>query len=75
MIDKNIYIEDLVRDHPEVISPLAEFGIICIACGEPVWGTLGELIDKKGLNNQSEIVEKINKIIENNGKLVKKSKS
>ncbi len=75
MIDKNIYIEDLVREHPEVISPLAEFGIICILCGEPVWGTLGELIDKKGLNNQSEIVEKINKIIENNGKLVKKSKS
>ena len=75
MIDKNIYIEDLVREHPEVISPLAEFGIICISCGEPVWGTLGELIDKKGLNNQSVIVEKINKIIENNGKLVKKSKS
>ena len=71
MIDKNIYIEDLVRDYPEVISPLAEFGIICIACGEPVWGTLGELIDTKGLHNKSEIVEKINKIIENNDKLVK----
>ena len=75
MIDNNIYIEDLVRDYPEVIGPLSEMGIICIACGEPVWGTLGELIDKKGLNNQSEIVEKINKIIENNGKLAKKSKS
>lgn len=71
MIDKNVYIEDLVNDHPEVIAPLSEIGIVCIACGEPVWGTLGELIDKKGLQNQSEIIEKINKIIENNDKLVK----
>ena len=71
MIDKNVYIEDLVNDHPEVIAPLSEIGIVCIACGEPVWGTLGELIDKKGLQNQLEIIEKINKIIENNDKLVK----
>jgi len=63
MIDKNIYIEDLVRDHPEVISPLAEMGIICIACGEPVWGTSGELVNSKGLN-LDEIVENINIIIE-----------
>ena len=49
MIDKDIYIEDLVRDHPEVVVPLANYGIVCIACGEPVWGTLGELMDKKSM--------------------------
>ena len=65
MIDKNIYIEDLVREYPEVISPLAELGIICIACGEPVWGTLEELVDKKGLNNLDQIMEQLNKIINN----------
>ena len=65
MIDKNIYIEDLVREYPNVISPLAELGIICIACGEPVWGTLEELVDKKGLNNLDQILEKLNKIINN----------
>ena len=68
MIDKDIYIEDLVRDHPEVVVPLANYGIVCIACGEPVWGTLGELMDKKSIGNQSEIIEAINKlIIKNNG--------
>ena len=68
MIDKDIYIEDLVRDHPEVVVPLANYGIVCIACGEPVWGTLGELMDKKSIENQSEIIEAINKlIIKNNG--------
>ena len=63
MIDKNIYIEDLVRDNPEVIGPLSEMGIICIACGEPVWGTLEELVNKKELNNLDEIMNKLNKII------------
>ncbi|MCK4904171.1 MAG: DUF1858 domain-containing protein [Candidatus Marinimicrobia bacterium] len=65
MIDKNIYIEDLVREHPEVISLLADLGIICIACGEPVWGTLEELVDKKGLNNFDQIMVQLNKIINN----------
>ena len=64
MIDKNIYIEDLVRDNPEVIGPLSEMGIICIACGEPVWGTLEELVNKKELNNLDEIINKLNKIID-----------
>ena len=63
MIDGSIYIEDLVEEHPEVISPLAELGVVCIACGEPVWGTLEELVNSKGLNIKS-IIEKINQIIE-----------
>lgn len=65
MIDKNIYIEDLVREYPQVVSPLSDHGIICIACGEPVWGTLEELVDKKGLHNLDQILEKLNKIINN----------
>lgn len=68
MIDGNNYIEDLVNEHPEVISPLAELGIVCIACGEPIWGTLEELVNKKGLINLDEILEKLNKIMDNNEK-------
>lgn len=63
MIDNNIYIEDMVREYPEVISLLAEYGLVCIACGEPVWGTLKELVDKKGLNNLDEIIGQLNSII------------
>ncbi len=65
MIAKNVHIEDLVNDHPEVISPLAELGIVCIACGEPVWGTLEELINKKGLDNLDEIISQLNRIVDN----------
>ena len=63
MINKDIYVEDLVQNYPEVIGPLSEMGIICIACGEPVWGTLEELMIKKELNNSEEIMTKLNKII------------
>jgi len=63
MITKDTIIEDLVEDHPELVVPLREYGIVCIACGEPVWGTLGELMDKKDLKNQDEILEKMNQII------------
>ena len=65
MIAQDIYIEDLVQDYPEVIAPLSEMGIICIACGEPVWGTLEELVIKKGLSNLDEIMIRLNKIIKN----------
>lgn len=67
MITKDTIIEDLVEEYPELIVPLREYGIVCIACGEPVWGTLGELMDKKGLKNQDEILEKMNQIIKNKG--------
>jgi len=63
MIDGNIYIEDLVNTYPEVIAPLAEMGIVCIACGEPIWGTLGELIASKEIANPEEVYKKINNII------------
>lgn len=66
MIDANIYIEDLVSKYPELISPLAEMGIVCIACGEPVWGTLEELISQKGLENSQEVMDRLNHIIEDN---------
>jgi hypothetical protein len=63
MIDGSIYIEDLVNNHPEVIAPLAEMGIVCVACGEPIWGTLGELILSKDIANPEEVYSKINNII------------
>jgi methionine synthase II (cobalamin-independent) len=63
MITKETYIEDLVEDYPELVVPLRKYGIICIACGEPVWGTLGELMEKKGIDNPEEIVIEMNNIV------------
>jgi hypothetical protein len=43
-------IEELVTRHPSAIGFLAERGVLCVVCGEPFWGTLGELIAQTGVD-------------------------
>ncbi len=50
-ITKDIYIEDLVEQKTEAVSYLAEHGIKCIACGEPIWGTLEQAARDKGFSD------------------------
>ena len=42
MIHKDMEIEELVNNYPFSVKYLMEKGIRCIACGEPIWGTLEE---------------------------------
>ena len=54
-IDKKISIEELVETVPASVSYLSRKGIKCIACGEPIWGTLEEAALEKGfLKNEIE---------------------
>ena len=55
--------EDIVNDCSEFIGPLKDYGIACIMCGEPVWGTLKEIAKLKNIQNLDEIVNKMNTII------------
>ena len=50
MINKEISIEELVENYPFAVRFLAEKGIRCIACGEPIWGTLEEACIEKGFS-------------------------
>ena len=49
-VDRNIEIEDLVREYPSSVSFLSDKGIRCLRCGEPIWGTLGEAAEEKGFS-------------------------
>jgi iron-sulfur cluster repair protein YtfE (RIC family) len=64
LINKNIEIEDLVRNFPFSVKYLMEHGIRCIACGEPIWGTLEEAAQEKGFNQQqiAVFVDEMNQI-------------
>ncbi|MBN2366479.1 MAG: DUF1858 domain-containing protein [Calditrichaeota bacterium] len=53
-------IEEIVREYPELIRPLREYGIKCVACGEPIWGTIEENAREKGIENLDEVIEKLN---------------
>ncbi len=55
-VSAETYIEDLVDQHPEAVRILAEHNIVCIRCGEPYWGTLGELATEKGITDLEPVL-------------------
>ena len=64
MISRTSDIEDIVSDYPELIRPLKEYGIACIVCGEPVWGTLEDLAKSKNIGDIDKIIAEMNVTIE-----------
>jgi hypothetical protein len=67
LITKNTTIEEIVLNYPDLITPLKQFGITCVACGEPVWGTLAENAYQNNVNNLEAIIERLNQIILESG--------
>lgn len=61
-IQKDITIEELVDKVPQSVKYLMEKGIKCIACGEPIWGTLEEAARQKGFDDAAieEVVRELN---------------
>jgi len=51
-ITKDITIEELVERNSSAVKYLSDKGIKCIACGEPIWGTLEEAAKEKGFNDE-----------------------
>ena len=51
MITGDTTIEDLVRLIPGSVRYLMEQGIKCLACGEPIWGTLESAAREKGFSS------------------------
>jgi len=64
-IDKKITIEDLVDEFPFSVNFLSKKGIKCIACGEPIWGTLEEACIEKNFSQKEiqEFVTELNDLI------------
>ena len=62
MIDKSITIEDLVEDYPFSVLYISRKGIRCIACGEPIWGTLEEACIEKNFSQEDikAVVKELN---------------
>jgi len=64
MIDKTITIEELVNQIPESVGYLMRKGIKCIACGEPIWGTLESAAMEKGFTDEqiATFVKELNQL-------------
>ena len=64
MIDKDTYIEDIVEQYPFLIPELARHKIQCVACGEPVWGTVSQQAERKKIANLDTILSEMNRMID-----------
>ncbi|MBD3408713.1 MAG: DUF1858 domain-containing protein [Ignavibacteriales bacterium] len=51
-ITKDIEIEELLQIEPKAVTYLMENGIKCLACGEPIWGTLEKAAKDKGFDDE-----------------------
>lgn len=65
MISLDIQIEDLAVKYPAAVGFLTRHGVRCIRCGEPVWGTLGELLEKEGITDPEVFVEELTVYLKN----------
>jgi methionine synthase II (cobalamin-independent) len=76
-ITKDISIEDLVDNVPQAVKYLMQEGIKCIACGEPIWGTLEEAAKEKGYTDKDieRFVNDLQDFADNPSKEVKEPES
>lgn len=65
MISKETNIEDLVSKLPESVNYFMEKGIRLLICGEPIWGTIEEVVLNKGYshNQMLEIINDLNNML------------
>jgi hypothetical protein len=62
MITTETSIEEIITRIPAAVTYLMDRGIRCMACGEPIWGTLGDAAREKGFppGRISEFVNELN---------------
>lgn len=61
---KEMLIEDIVREFPNLVPVLRDLGITCIQCGEPLWGTLEENARDRGITDMDGLTGTLNRHID-----------
>lgn len=56
----DIEVEDLARLYPDAVGFLTRNDVRCIRCGEPVWGTLKELLEQDQITDAQGLVDDLN---------------
>ncbi|UCG50508.1 MAG: DUF1858 domain-containing protein [Candidatus Latescibacterota bacterium] len=66
MIEKDTLIEDFIKEVPKAVSYLMKKNIKCLACGEPIWGTLEQAAREKGFSDEEidTFVKELNDLAE-----------
>ncbi|MEA2103770.1 MAG: DUF1858 domain-containing protein [Candidatus Cloacimonadota bacterium] len=62
---KNMWIEEILDKYPRAQEFLSRKGIVCVMCGEPVWGSLEEQMEDKDFSTEKmdTIVQELNEFL------------
>ncbi len=63
-INWDVTIEDLVNEYPKSVSILLKYGIKAMVCGEPIWGTLGEAVEKYRVKEKEKLLKELKELAE-----------
>ncbi len=63
MVKADLPVDILLEKYPKSNKWLMQKRIHCTMCGEPVWGTIGELIESKGMD-VDEVLAELNEYLE-----------
>jgi len=58
-ITLEVTVDALLEAYPQAAGFLAGRRVVCIMCGEPYWGTLGELMASKGITDPQALLQEL----------------
>jgi hypothetical protein len=62
-INKEAHIDQILAKYPSLSKTFIEFGVPCLVCGEPFWGTVEQLANQHGVDIR-KLIDRLNKDIE-----------
>ncbi len=68
-ITEKTIIDELLAEYPVLSKTFIQFGLPCLVCGEPFWGTIEELAGQ----HDADVKELVNKLNEKKRKIDVKS--
>ena len=65
LITKEMWVEEILEKYPTAQEFLAKKNIVCVMCGEPVWGSIKELMQDKDFSDEEidTIIKELNEFI------------
>ncbi len=68
-ITKETTVEEVVVKYPDAVDIFFKYGIPAIACGTPIWGTIGENAERYGVKDVEGLLRELNELVENKGEM------
>ena len=62
-ITRDTTIEEVVMKFPQTVEIFFRHGIPAISCGSPLWGTIGENIDRYHVKDPEKLIEELQNAI------------